>query len=288
VTALCIGKFDALHRGHRELVVRAAAFGQPALLGFSGMPEVLGWDRRLPLVAPADRARILATWPGAPREVTLPFAEIRGLDAAAFVQVVRARCGATALVVGEDFRGGRDRAADAHAFAAAGAASGLTVAIVAAVADAAGVLSSTRVRAALNSGDLVTVSALLGRPHRLLGTVVRGDGRGRSIGIPTANLGQRQNQEPGPGVYAAWAWVHGARYAAAVNVGRVPTAGADRELTVEAHLIGFDRDCYGQELALDFVARVRDEKKFADFTALVAQIRSDVAAVPGLLARAGE
>ena len=287
MTALCIGKFDALHRGHRELVLRAlthAGAGRIALLGFSGMPEALGWERRLPLIAPEDRPRILATWPGAPREVYLPFADVRPLDALGFLHLVRERCGATALVVGEDFRGGRERAADAQAFATAGAAVGLPVDIVAAVRDSDGPVSSTRVRAALAAGDVSLVAELLGRPQRLLGTVVRGDGRGRSIGIPTANLGERHNQEPGPGVYAAWAWLDGQRYAAAVNVGHVPTAGSGRVLTVEAHLLGYNSDCYGQPLALDLMARVRDERKFPDFAVLVAQIRSDIALVPELLA----
>lgn len=278
VTVLCIGKFDALHRGHRALAERATASGQPvALLRFSGMAEVLGWEPRVALVAECDRARILATWPGSPAEVDLPFALIRGLDAAGFLALARERFATTALVVGEDFRGGRGRTADVAAFTAAGVACGVSVVAVPAVSDATGAVSSTRVRTLLAAGDVAGAALLLGRPQRVVGTVVRGDGRGRGIGIPTANLGERLNQAPAAGVYAAWAWLGERRVPAAVNIGVVPTAGDNRPATVEAHLIGWSGDCYGQRLDLEFIKRLRDERRFPDFTTLVAQIRADVA-----------
>lgn len=284
MSVVCLGKFDALHRGHRALAARAAEHGDAVrLVRFDGMAEALGWQPRLPLTAPADRARILADWPGAPSEVALPFAEIRDLDATAFVQLIAHRLGATAMVVGEDFRGGRGRHADVAAFTQAGRSAGVTVLTVAAVADAFGPVSSTRVRSALALGDTTTVEALLGRRHRLLGTVVRGDGRGRQIGIPTANLGHRQNQECGPGVYAAWAFVAGQRVAAVVNIGHVPTAGVDRPLTVEAHLLNWKNDCYDEPMALECVQRIRAEQRFANFNELVAQIHTDIAAAKGIL-----
>ena len=278
MSVVCLGKFDALHRGHRALAACAAASGDSVrLVCFSGMAEALGWQPRLPLTAPSDRARILASWPGAPGEVALPFAEVRELDAASFVHLIAHRLGATAMVVGEDFRGGRGRYADVAAFAEAGRAAGVQVLAVAAVADALGPVSSTRVRSALAAGELATVEALLGRRHRLVGTVVRGDGRGKKIGIPTANLGHRENQEPGPGVYAAWAFIGDHRIPAVVNIGTVPTAGEDRPLTVEAHLLDWQGDCYGQPLALECVQRIRTEQRFASFNDLVAQIHTDIA-----------
>ncbi len=285
----CLGKFDALHRGHRALVEVAAVTGQAVgLLSFTGMAGELGWAARQPLVAPSDRSRILAGWPGSPVEVTLPFAEIRSLAAPAFIALLKDRCALTGLVIGADFRGGRDRSADAEVFAAAGAQQGLIVSIVAPVTDPCGQISSTRVRAALAGGDLPTATALLGRPHRLVGTVVHGDGRGAQIGIPTANLGVRENQEPATGVYAAWAWLGGVRWPAALNVGHVPTAGGDRPLTVEAHLIGYSGDAYGRPLALDLVARLRAERRFSGFPQLVAQIHADVAAARTLLSAAAD
>ncbi len=284
MTAFAIGKFDALHRGHFALAERAAAFGVPRLLTFSGMAQELGWALRRPLVAPADRPRVLADWSeilcAAVAEVELPFARIRGMDPGDFISHVRSTCGATALVVGEDFRFGRDRCGDATTLRALATASGMQVAVLPAVRHAGEVVSSSAVRAALGAGDPVQTSALLGRPHRLLGVVRRGDGRGRQLGIPTANLGECSNQEPAPGVYAAWAHLDGQRLPAALNIGHLPTIGDDRALSVEAHLIGWSGDCYGQALALDVVARLRGEQRFASIADLVAQIRNDIAAVP--------
>ena len=277
MSVVCLGKFDALHRGHRALAACAATFGESVhLVCFSGMAEALGWQPRLPLTAPTDRARILASWPGAPSEVALPFAEIRDLDAGAFLRLISHRLGATTVVVGEDFRGGRGRHADVAAFVAAGRSAGVSVQAVAAVADDHGPVSSTRVRSALAAGDLAMVESLLGRRHRVMGTVVRGDGRGKKIGIPTANLGHRENQEPGPGVYAAWACLADHRIPAVVNIGNVPTAGEDRPLTVEAHLLDWQGDCYDAPMALECVQRIRTEQRFASFSDLVAQIHIDV------------
>ncbi len=290
MNVLCLGKFDALHRGHQALAAHAARMcppgGQVRLLHFSGMAEALGWPARLPLVAPADRQRILSRWPATPTEIELPFAAIRDLDASGFLSLIRERFAATAIVIGEDFRGGRGRSADAAAFASAGVAIGVEVATVPAVADQGGVVSSTRVRAALAVGDLPAVASLLGRNQRVLGVVERGDGRGHRIGIPTANLGQRTNQEPGNGVYAGWAYMGGAGtrgIAAAINIGHVPTAGGGRKLTVEAHLIDWQGDCYGAHLSLELVHRLRDEQTFANFPDLVAHIQRDIAKAKKIL-----
>ena len=278
--AVAVGKFDALHLGHRALT---AGHRRVALLSFTGLAAALGWHDRQPLVAPSDRARILADWSAAQHaDITaadLPFTTIRDLDADGFCAVLRARLGAAAMIIGSDFRGGHQRQADATAFLAAGRRQGVEVVIVEPVHIAGAVVSSTRVRAALSSGDVAAAAALLGRPHRLCGTVVRGDGRGRGIGIPTANLGQRANLAPGHGVYAAWAEVAGARLRAAVNIGRLPTVAADHPVTVEAHLIGWEGDCYDQPLSLDLVARLRPEQRFPSLLALVEQIHADIAAV---------
>lgn len=290
MTAFAIGKFDALHRGHFALVEAAATLGTPRLLTFSGMAQELGWPVRTPLVAPDDRARILDEWSQAlattVSEVSLPFSQVRGMSPDEFVAHVQTACGATALVVGEDFRFGRDRGGDATALRTLAELHGLRAEIVPPVRHAGEVVSSSRVRVALAAGDVALASALLGRPHRLLGQVVRGDGRGRTIGIPTANLGVAANQVPGTGVYAAWAVLDEQRVMAALNIGHVPTAGAGRPQTVEAHLLGWSGDCYGRTLALDLIARIRGEHRFATLDALVAQIRTDIALVPTLLGAA--
>jgi riboflavin kinase/FMN adenylyltransferase len=285
---LCLGKFDALHLGHRALAERAVAVGGAAcLLSFTGMAEVLGWPARQPLVAPSERGSVLGRWSGELRgavsQASLPFAEVRPLSAAEFLALARARFGAAALVVGEDFRGGRGREAGVAELRPLAAAAGLRLEVVPHVAAGGAPVSSSRVREALARGDVAEAALCLGRPHRVVGTVERGDGRGRAIGVPTANCGARENQEPAPGVYAALAEVGGRLWPAAVNVGRNPTVAPDRPLTVEAHLLGFSGDCYGARLALDFRARLRDERRFPSLDALKAQLAGDLAAAAGIV-----
>lgn len=283
MTALAVGKFDALHLGHRALAERAARRGPPVLARLTGMAAVLGWPERPPLVAERDRARVLAGWSAglavAVGEVALPFADIRALDADAFV----ARCvgshGATALVVGADFRCGRGRSAGTAELAEICARRGLALEVVEPVGLAGVAVSSSRVRAALAAGDIAAAADCLGRPHRLVGAVVRGDGRGRGLGFPTANLGAGDNLVPAPGVYAAEAELEGRRIPAAVNIGVLPTLGGDRPVTVEAHLVGWQGDCYGRILGLDLLRRVRPERRFASLDELRRQIAADVAAV---------
>lgn len=281
--AIAIGKFDALHRGHFALIERAAGFGRPCLLMFSGMAEVLGWPKRQPLVAPNDRGRVLSEWShllrGQIDVIELPFAGIRSLTPAQFVAHLDRTFSPGAVVVGEGFRFGKNRSGTT-----ADLAGGRFVEeVVPAVLHAGVPVSSSGVRDALTAGDVALAAALLGRPYRLCGTVVRGDGRGRRIGVPTCNLGARENQEPASGVYAGWAVLDGARFPAAINIGHVPTAGSDRPLTVEAHLLGYTGDCYERPLALDFISRLRDERRFDGLDALVAQIRADIAAVTAAL-----
>ena len=274
--AIAVGKFDALHLGHRALAERAAGLGSPRLLRLTGLAEAFGWPQRAPLVAEDDRARVLAGWAGHPDEAAAAFAELRALDAAGFLDWLRRSHAATALIVGADFRCGRGRLAGVVELAPLCAARGLTLAVVEPVQVGGAAASSSRVREALAAGDVAAAARCLGRPHRLVGRVVRGDGRGRGLGFPTANLGQPRNQAPAPGVYAARAVIAGASWAAAVNVGVLPTLGADRPLTVEAHLLGYAGDCYGADLALDLTVRIRDERRFASLDALKAQIAVDV------------
>jgi riboflavin kinase/FMN adenylyltransferase len=267
MTAIAIGKFDALHLGHRALAQRAGL-----LVRLTGMARVFGWPERPPLVAPVDRVRVLADWWMQEREQDI--GAIRDLDADG-VMAWLGRLGASRLIVGHDFRCGRDRSVDAAALRARG----LPVDEVDAVQVGGAPASSSRIRAALERGDLAEAEACLGRPHRLCGTVRRGDGRGRTLGFPTCNLGACDNLVPRPGVYAARAVLAGDIVPAAVNIGRLPTVGGDRPLTVEAHLLGWTGDCYGATIGLDLVQRIRDERRFASLPDLRAQIAADVSAI---------
>lgn len=271
--ALAVGKFDALHRGHRRLAEAARRLGEARLLRLTGLAEAFGWRPRPPLVAETDRARILAGW--GIGELAVDIASIRHLDAAGFVAWLRTECGAGALVVGPDFRCGRGRSAGVRELAPLAAAVGLGLVVVPAAELAGRAVSSSRIRRALERGRVALAAAGLGRPHRLMGIVVPGDGRGRTLGFPTANLGMPANLPPAPGVYAAWAELDGRRWPAAVMIGPLPTVGV-RELRIEAHLVGYAGDCYGRPLALDCIARLRPPQRFPDLERLRRQIAADV------------
>lgn len=283
MNAVAVGKFDALHVGHRALVRQAAALGTPVLLRLTGLAEAFGWPARAPIVAEDDRPRVLAAWQSGVREAVADIRGLRGLDGAGFVDWLLRTHDAAHLVVGDDFRCGQDRSCGVAELAGLCRARGMGLAVVPAVQVDGGPASSTRVREALLRGDCAEAERCLGRPHRLHGTVQRGDGRGRGLGFPTANLGSGANQAPATGVYAARASVLGRSVPAAVNVGVLPTIGGGRPQTIEAHLIGWSGDCYGAPLDLDLVARIRPEQRFASLNDLREQIARDVAAVQALI-----
>jgi len=283
--ACAIGKFDALHLGHRALVEHARGCGEPTLVTFSGMAEILGWPQRPPLLAVGDRSRVLAQWHAC--EVSVPFSDVRTMSPAAFLQRL-VELGAGTVIVGEDFRFGHNRAAGIAELPSLAAAAGLRWSIVPALHIEGSPVSSSRVRQALELGDVALVARLLGRPYRLCGTVVRGDGRGRHLGFPTANCGLLTNQPPTAGVYAAHAWI-GDRgpWPTAVNAGLLPTMAGQRAFRVEAHMIGFSGDAYDRPIAIELHQRLRDEQKFLDVSALVAQIAIDVANAAAVIAKRG-
>lgn len=278
---LCLGKFDGMHRGHLALLRRAAQFGPPTVLRMTGMASVLGWAPRPPLVAEADRPRVLALWCehiGHSIDVLRwPFAQLRHLQAGEFCQVLSQEMHADVVVVGSDFRFGKDRQAGIEELRSEGQHHGITVAVVPPEMDAQLMISSTRIRSALAIGAVDEAQRLYGRPHALCGRVVAGDGRGRELGFPTANVGDVSNLVPANGVYAAWAHLpDGSQLKAAVNVGVAPTIDGERQSRVEAHLLDWQGDCYGQPIRLDFMHHIREERRFASLQNLVRQITNDV------------
>jgi riboflavin kinase/FMN adenylyltransferase len=191
------------------------------------------------------------------------------------------------VLVGENFRFGRARAGDFSRLAELGAELGFRAQAASLESDARGPLSSTRVRTALEQGDLVEVEALLGRPHALTGVVVTGQGRGRSVGIPTANLSGLSEALPPHGVYAVLVdEQRDGRFVAlgtgVANFGVRPTLGAGPSF--EAHLFDFSGDLYGRTLRVHLCARLREERKFAGIDELVAQIARDSEAARALTA----
>ncbi len=294
-TVIAVGVFDGVHIGHQALLRKLVARAHerrctPAVLTFHPHPDkVLGRATgRFYLTTPSQRAALLEGL-GVELIVTHPFDErVRRVRAAEFVQRLVRHLRVCELWVGADFALGYKREGNVGFLRAAGAQHGFSVRVVnLLVSDGNGdVVSSTGIRAALRAGDVERAARWLGRPYRLAGEVVHGDQRGRVIGFPTANLDVWAEQLlPANGVYAGWAHLGAETFMAVANVGNRPTFDHG-VVTVEAHLLDFDRDIYGARLAFDVVARLRAERKFAGVDALIEQIRRDVARARAALERA--
>ncbi len=280
------GNFDGVHRGH-QMVFRTAAGvareagGAPLVLTFASHPaaELDPENAPAPLTTLADRLA-LAERLGMEAALVLPFTrEVSGLSPRDFVRrVLVETLSARALVVGEGWRFGRGRSGDAALLRRMGEADGFSLAEVPPVTEGGSPVSSTRVREAVAAGDLSRARLLLGRPHLLRGTVVRGEGRGRGLGFPTVNL-VTEVLLPPPGIYVgACAPVEGGWLApAAVFLGRRLTFGGGPAV-VEAHLLGREEELYGRTLILAFLQRLRGERAFPDPARLSRQIAEDVRA----------
>jgi riboflavin kinase/FMN adenylyltransferase len=208
--------------------------------------------------------------------------QLAQLGAADFVEQVLLGClKARQIAVGANFRFGRGREGDTNTLRELAEAAGVQVSVLPILEDAGGRMSSSRIREALSNGDLQTASALLGRPYRFRGTVVRGRGLGRDLGWPTANL-QVDGRKflPGLGVYAARAWTQGDGEAlpAVMNLGPQPTVDPNSPSAVEVHLLDRRIELVGQELVVEPVERLRGQQRFSGLEALSAQIGQDAEA----------
>jgi riboflavin kinase / FMN adenylyltransferase len=282
-TYLAIGSFDGVHLGHQQVlrVMTTAARrdgARTAVLSFFPHPQRVLQALESPyyLTTLADRVRLLSEQ-DIDLVITHPFDEVvRHTRAADFVEQLIRHVDMRQLW-GGDFALGYQREGDIPFLRALGAERGFSVELVEAMVAVGGDwVSSSRIRRALSMGQVEDVNDCLGRPFHVGGEVVHGDQRGRTIGFPTANLAVwPELLLPAHGVYATYAWVGQTRYLAATNVGNRPTVNG-RSVTVEAHLLDFEGDLYGQELRVEFIHHIRPEKKFSGLGALTAQIQADV------------
>lgn len=278
-----IGAFDGLHRGHQAIledVRRAARDQQRASVVVTFFPHpsvVLGRAAPFYLTSPEEKVALLNRL-GIDLAVIMPFTlETTKIRAADFVSMLIEHLRMRDIRIGHDFAFGYKREGNLDFLRRMSVERGFTVHQIDPVTNGDEVINSTGIRQALREGNIERANAWLGRTFRLSGTVVKGDGRGRKIGIPTANLDVwPEHAVPANGVYAGWAWVGNLRYKAAANVGVRPTVTDKPIRTIEAHLLDFDRDIYGVNVALDFVTRLRGEQRFPGIDALVAQIRHDI------------
>jgi riboflavin kinase/FMN adenylyltransferase len=290
---LTIGVFDGVHRGHQEILKNLTAGahqnGAPAVvLTFWPHPAVvLGkrYDLKT-LTTPEERAELLGAQ-GVDAVITHPFTpDFAKLSAQEFMRLVTRRLGLHSLWIGHDFALGHNRSGDLERLTELGKELGYSVQAIDAVRNGKDVLSSSLIRQRIREGDVSRAAENLGRYYALSGPVIHGDGRGRKINIPTANIDYPNDKViPANGVYACWAWIGDEKHPAAINIGINPTFTPDKQTpNVEAHILDFDRDLYDQALKLEFVKRLRDELKFDSVEALLEKIHEDIAETREILA----
>lgn len=279
-----IGVFDGLHLGHQAIVKRVVQRaremnGTAILLTFSPHPQKIISPADAPalLQLPAQKHRLLEEM-GLDILVRFPFSrQISRFSPERFVRDVLGSHGVREIHVGSNFRFGYGRAGDFKTLEAMGGQFGFDVYSIDSVRFRGRRVSSTVVRKLLGQGRVALCRRLLNRPYQLLGTVVRGSGRGAGLGYPTANLQPASELIPASGVYVTRATVNGAGYVGATNVGYRPTLNepADKPV-VETYLLDADCDLYGEFMTLDFWCRLREERRFANLEALKRQLGCDV------------
>jgi riboflavin kinase/FMN adenylyltransferase len=287
-----IGSFDGVHKGHQSIVRRLVqgAHDQNAraiVLTFHPHPAVVlrGRGGRLYLSSPEQRAELLAGL-GVDGLVVQPFTQaLAGQSAYEFSQRLVQRLHMQHLLVGHDFALGRNREGDYDTLQRIGAELGFQMHRAHPLRIGGEIVSSSRVRQALAAGDVRLARKLLGRPYAIEGPIISGDGRGRTIGIPTANIDLPEERVmPAVGVYACLACMDGCDYQAVANLGLRPTfTGGDAQPRLEAHLLDTSADLYGKTMRLAFLARLREEMRFASKDELLAQITQDIAKARRLL-----
>lgn len=291
-SVVTIGNFDGLHRGHTALIEGAreralAANLDAVVITFDPMAR----EHFAPSASPAriynasERLRLFSAM-GIDLLWLLRFnATLAQTEAKDFVLSLLVRgLQARHIVVGHDFRFGKGRVGDIHLLQALGARHGFEVSEAPIIVDQQERISSTSVREALWQGQFKRAQSLLGRPYRMFGRVVRGNRLGHQLGMPTANIRLHRMQSPLHGIFAAM--VDGAglqQHAAVVSVGCRPTVDGT-EMLLEVHLFDFDGDLYGQHLEVEFVEKLREEKRFESLDALTEQMHRDAQQARALLA----
>jgi len=281
-TALALGSFDGLHLGHKKVIkaILKEPIGVPTVVSFWPHPrEVLFGESRLRLDLPNEKTFLLEPL-GIEQLVLVPFNKtLASKSAETFVDEILVKTlHAKHIAVGENFRFGRNREGDISTLKKIGASLGIKISIIPILEDNHGRLSSSRIRKALNDGDLKHAKYLLNRPYTFRGTVEKGKGLGKRIGWPTANLKiDGRKFLPSLGVYAAWASIANKkeRFSAVMNLGPQPTINPLLPSAVEVHLINKDIDLYGLNLSVEPLEKLRSQIKFNNIKQLSSQIKND-------------
>jgi riboflavin kinase/FMN adenylyltransferase len=290
-TVLTLGVFDGVHLGHCHLLQRLRQLALPSYLPgvvtFTNHPRNIlrpGPPVRY-ITTPEKKLRLLQEQ-GVELVVSLEFTlELSRVKADDFARLLVEHLRMKGLVVGPDFALGHNREGDVNLLRQLGRRLGFWVEMVDPFFLNDVLVKSSRIREAISQGKLEACARLLGRQFSLSGLVVQGDGRGRELGFPTANLAVGpQMLLPGDGIYATWAVIDGVWHPSATSIGVRPTFGLTERL-VEVYVIDFEGDLYGQQLEVEFVSKLRDQETFPSIAALVEQIDRDVANARLALAR---
>ena len=280
---LAVGVFDGVHLGHQALIRglvggAQAAGATPVAATFDPLPaQVLAQDPPQSTLADAPERAALLGHAGARAVIVFTFDKAFSQQTAeAFIKRATSAGDVQRIVVGPDFQFGHGREGAVPALRTLGERYGFAVTVVEPISLGGAVVSSTRIRQALREGDLDTAQALLGRPYSVTGTIVRGEQRGRSLGFPTINVAPPPDKLlPHDGIYATWVMLGDTRHRAASSLGVRPTfGGGPRKL--EAFILDFSEEVYGQQATVAFVERLRDEIRFDSADDLAKQIAKDV------------
>lgn len=294
-SAVTVGTFDGVHRGHRLVLDRLAAAAKSRdlraiLVTFEPHPlAVVNPKAAPPLLSVSDEKTEALASTGLDEVSVVPFTKaLASYEAEQFVDLVLLqRFGMKELFIGHDHGFGRGRTGDVNVLERLGKARGFDVHVVPPVAGRDGKpVSSTSIRRAIAGGDLARAADGLGRPYSIAGRVVRGDARGSQLGFRTVNLGEPAPEKllPPDGVYAVNAHTPAGKFGGMMNLGGRPTFGDERR-TIEAHLFDAEGEWYGERVRLDFVARIRDIRRFSGPEELVRQLRRDEESARTILAR---
>ncbi len=282
-TLLTIGVFDGIHLGHQQLIQKLKQKASeskllPGVVTFDPHPRyIITPGIELPcLTTPLEKVEILSSM-GLGIVALITFTkDVAGLSARDFLIKLKKHLRMKGLLIGPDFAMGHGREGSADNLFSLSKELEFSLEILSGISMNGDIISSTSIRKALTNGDLKKVTLLLGRPFALTGTVVKGDERGRLIGYPTANMKVKKDKTiPADGIYITRIWLDGKPCNAVTSIGLRPTF-EKQERTVETYILDFSGDLYGQRLKLEFLERLRDEKKFSSVEELIKGIAQDV------------
>jgi riboflavin kinase/FMN adenylyltransferase len=293
---ITIGNFDGVHIGHQalfhEVIEKAAAIdGTSVAMTFEPHPvRVLKQNNHPPLITLYEQKAELIERTGIDVLICVPFTlEFAGLSAEQFIKdLLVQKIGMKAIVVGKDYSFGKNREGNIALLQSFAPQFGFEVIVAGWIRSAKALedrISSTRIRELITEGLMEQAEKMLGRHYQIRGRVVTGRDRGgKLLGIPTANINLHDELCPKTGIYAVTVEFDGKKYKGVANIGYSPTFD-DHEFTVEVHILDFSANIYGKKLHINFIKRIRDEKKFSNISELVAQIKLDIAAGREILSK---